>query len=262
MSLGDEPEMVERLIASSMLSGISFKELILRSGLSSKRLEAALSLPLSSGKIIQMLRDPRVFLGRDSFRNLCEILLNRIETYLANNPIKDGISREELRTRIPVRSDGRFFGQCLLHLENEKRVVADRDQVRLPGRKGEAVDSNEEIQRKLEEILISAGSEPPTVKELCEAFQLPEKSLIEHLSLLVRQGRAVKVQSDLFYAPAPLQQISETTVGYLRAKGEITPAEFREITGLSRKFMIPVLEYFDSQKITVRAGDKRFLRRR
>lgn len=262
MSLGDEPEMVERLVAASLLSGISFQDLLLRSGLSAKRLDVALSLPLSSGRVIQMVRDPRVFLGRDSFHNLCEILLGRIETYLANNPIKDGISREELKTRIPARSDGRFFGQCLQYLENEKRVVADRDQVRLPGRTGGVVESNVDIQQQLEEMLISSGAEPPTVKELCDMLVLPEKTVIEHLSLLVRQGRAVKVKNDLFYAPAPLQVISETMVEYLRVKGEITPAEFREITGLSRKFMIPVLEYFDSLKITVRAGDKRFLRRR
>ncbi|MGB9080731.1 MAG: SelB C-terminal domain-containing protein, partial [Desulfuromonadaceae bacterium] len=262
MALGDEPEMVERLVAASLLSGISFQDLILRSGLSAKRLDAALSLPLSSGRVIQMVRDPRIFLGRDSFHNLCEILLGRIETYLANNPIKEGISREELKTRIPARSDGRFFGQCLQYLENEKRVVADRDQVRLPGRTGGVVEDNADIQQKLEEMLTSSGAEPPTVKELCELLALPEKTAVEHLSLLVRQGRAVKVKNDLFYAPAPLQVISETMVEYLRAKGEITPAEFREITGLSRKFMIPVLEYFDSLKITVRAGDKRFLRRK
>lgn len=262
MALGDEPEMVERLVAASLLSGISHHDLILRSGLSAKRLDAALSLPLSSGRVIQMVRDPRMFLGRDSFHNLCEILRNRIETYLANNPIKEGISREELKTRIPARSDARFFGQCLQYLENEKKVVADRDQVRLPGRTGGAVESNVDVQQKLEELLTGGGAEPPTVKELSEQLALPEKTVIEHLSLLVRQERAVKVKNDLFYAPAPLQVISETMVEYLRDKGEITPAEFREITGLSRKFMIPVLEYFDSLKITVRAGDKRVLRRK
>jgi selenocysteine-specific elongation factor len=262
MSLGDEPEMVERFVTGSLLSGISFQDLLRRTGLSSKRLDAALSLSLSSGKILQMVRDPRIFLGRKSFHNLCEVLLNRIESYLANNPIKEGISREELKSRIPARSDGRFFGQCLLHLESEKRVVADRDQVRLPVRTGDVVENNADVQQKLEEILVKSGNEPPTVKELCELLRLQEKPVIEHLSLLARQGRAVKVKNDLFYAPGPLLQISEIMVEHLRAKGEITPAEFREITGLSRKFMIPVLEYFDSQKITVRAGDKRFLRRK
>jgi selenocysteine-specific elongation factor len=262
MSLGDESDMVERLISTSLLSGISFRELILRSGFSSKRLEAALSLPLSSGRVIQMVRDPRIFLGCDSFLNLCDILLNRVETYLADNPIKDGISREELKTRLPARSDGRFFSQCLQHLENEQKLESDRDQVRLPGRKGGAVDSISDIQQKLEEMLVSSGTEPPTVRELCETLRLPEKPVLDHLTLLTRQGRAVKVKSDIFYAPGPLQQISDTMLEHLRSKGEITPAEFREITGLSRKFMIPLLEYFDSLKMTVRVGDKRFLRRR
>jgi len=88
MSLGDEAEMVERLVAASLLSGISFKELLWRSGLSTKRLDAALSLPLSSGNVIQMVRDPRLFLSRESFISLCNTLYSRLETYLENNPIK------------------------------------------------------------------------------------------------------------------------------------------------------------------------------
>ncbi len=262
MSLGDEMEMVERLVSATLLSGISFQDLLWRTGLSAKRLDAALSLPLSSGKVMQMVRDPRLFLSRESFQALCDLLLSRVEAYLALNPIKDGISREELKTRVPARSDGRYFTQCLQYLEAEKRVVADRDQVRLPGRKGEDVAGNADIQQKIEEMLISGGAEPPTVRELCELLLLPEKPVIEHLSLLARQGRAVKVKNDIFYAPAPLQVITEKTLEYLRAKGEITPSEFREITGLSRKFMIPLLEYFDSLKMTVRVGDKRIMRRR
>ncbi len=262
MSLGDESAMVEHLVSTALLSGISFQELVWRSGLSVKRLNAAISQPLSSGKILQMLREPRLFLSHESFHTLCNVLYKSLETYLAHNPIKDGISREELKTRIPVRSDRRFFAQCLLQLEKDKKVIVDKDQVRLLGRKGDSFSDNEAVQRKLEELLISGGAEPPTVKETCELLQLPEKTVLEHLSLLVRQGRAVKVKGDMFYAPAPLQAIAETTLEYLRARGEITPSEFREITGLSRKFMIPLLEYFDSLKMTLRVGDKRLLRKR
>ena len=262
MSLGDEADMVERLVAESLLSGMSFQDLLWRTGMSVKRLDAALSLPLSEGKVVQIVRDPRLFLSRESFAILCDTLLQRVVTYLAENPIKDGISREELKSRLPARSDGRFFSHCLQHLENEKRVESDRDLVRLPGRIGGIVDSNADIQQKIEELLIKGGTEPPTVKELCELLRLSEKTLLDHLGLLIRQGRAVKVKSDLFYAPGPLQNISETMLEYLRSRGEITPSEFRDISGLSRKFMIPVLEYFDSLKMTVRVGDKRLLRRR
>ncbi|MRR36776.1 selenocysteine-specific translation factor, partial [bacterium] len=63
------------------------------------------------------------------------------------------------------------------------------------------------------------------------------------------------------YAPSPLGEIREKLVARLREKGEITPPEFREITGLSRKFMIPLLEFFDQEKLTIRVGDKRVLRK-
>lgn len=262
MSLGDEPAMVERLVATSLLSGISFPELLQRSGLPAKRLDAALSPLLSAGTVIQMVREPRLFLGREGFTTLCDLLLGRVETYLADNPLKSGISREELKTRIPLRSDGRFFSHCLQHLESEHKVAADRDQVTLPERKTGAAAGSAAIQLKLEELLLGGGAEPPTVKELGELLAQPEKAVREHLTLLVRQGRAVKVMNDLFYAPGPLQIISETVLGHLRASGEIIPAEFREITGLSRKFMIPLLEYFDSLKLTLRVGAKRVLRKR
>jgi selenocysteine-specific elongation factor len=77
----------------------------------------------------------------------------------------------------------------------------------------------------------------------------------------VREGKSVKVKSDLFYARQPLDEIREKLTGYLVAKGEIDPAGFRELTGLSRKFMIPLLEYFDQEKLTIRVGDIRKLRR-
>jgi selenocysteine-specific elongation factor len=59
-----------------------------------------------------------------------------------------------------------------------------------------------------------------------------------------------------------LSGLQEKLVAYLQETGEITPPQFRELTGLSRKYMIPLLEYFDQEKLTIRVGDKRVLRKR
>ena len=261
LSLGDETDTVERLVSASLLTGISFHDLAMRTGLSAKRLDMALSPLLSAGNVVQMVREPRLFVSRKSFGDLCETILRELETYLSNNPFKDGISREELKTRLPARSDQRFFAPCLVHLESGRKVIAEQEQVRLPGRKGVAVAGDAGIQKKLAELLIGGGAEPPTLKELCDTLSLPEKITLEHLNLLAREGRAVKIKSDIFYAPEPVQAIADALVGHLRSKGGMTPSEFRDITGLSRKFMIPLLEYFDSLKITLRVGDKRVLRK-
>jgi selenocysteine-specific elongation factor len=110
--------------------------------------------------------------------------------------------------------------------------------------------------------LQQGGAEPPGIKELCELVRCGEKEALEHLNLLVREGRVVKIKSDIFYAPQPLRSLQEKLVAYLQEKGEVTPPQFRELTGLSRKFMIPLLEYFDQEKITIRVGDKRVPRKR
>jgi selenocysteine-specific elongation factor len=100
------------------------------------------------------------------------------------------------------------------------------------------------------------------VKELCDALNCTEKQLLDHANLLTREGRALKVKGDVFYAPGAVAEIRDKLIAYLKEKGEVTPPEFRELTGLSRKFMIPLLEYFDQERLTIRAGDKRVLRKR
>jgi selenocysteine-specific elongation factor len=167
-----------------------------------------------------------------------------------------------LKTRIPARSDQRFFTQCLAALEKEGRVIADRELVRLVGRKAVMETAQMDIHLCIEQELEMGGSEPPFVKDICSALQISEKLALEHLNLLAGEGRAVKVKSEIFYRPEPLAGIEEQLISFLREKGEIAPGEFREMTGLSRKFMIPLLEYFDARKLTLRVGERRVLRKK
>ena len=84
----------------------------------------------------------------------------------------------------------------------------------------------------------------------------------DNLALLIRNGGAVRISSDLFYAAPALDGLREILLARLKEYGEITPPEYRELTGLSRKFLIPLLEHFDSEKLTIRVGDKRVARKR
>jgi selenocysteine-specific elongation factor len=258
---GEDSGKLGRMVAASLLSGLSFPELVSRTGMSAKRLEAALAPLLSAGEISQVVREPRIFLSREALTALKELLVAELERYLADNPMKDGIGKEELKTRLPRRSDPRFFTPLLASLEKEGRVVADRDLVKLPGRTGVVAVDQAELQSRIEQALQRGGNEPPTIRELCDQSGGAEKVVLEHLNFLAREGRAVKVKSDVFYAPGPVATIQARLVGWLQERREITPTEFRELTGLSRKFMIPLLEYFDSVKVTIRVGDKRLLRK-
>ncbi|MBI5657013.1 MAG: selenocysteine-specific translation elongation factor [Geobacter sp.] len=262
LATGEESGIIAKMVSGSLLSGLSFSDLVKRTGLSARRVESALAPLLTAGGIIQVVREPRIYLSREGFSSLCELLSHELHAYLENNPLKDGMSKEELKTRLPARSDQRFFAPCLAALEKEGNVKAERELVKLTGRKAEAVADQAVIQQGIEQELIAGDCEPHSLKELCDILRIPEKLALEHLNLLSREGRAIKIKSDIFYAPAPFTLIQEKLIDHLKEKGEITPGEFRDLTGLSRKFMIPLLEYFDAQKITIRVGDKRILRKR
>lgn len=248
------------IVNQSMLSGVTMDELLLRSGIPRRQAETALQPLLSSGALLQMLREPRIFLGKDGFEQLLQLLLDELDRFMAANRMKEGIGKEELKSRLPKRSDPRFFPPLLAELERRALLLTDRELVRPVKVQGDHLDDRCESEAEILKLLDKHGIEPPTVKELAEMLGFTEKIMRDQLAVLVRDGRIIRVSSDLFYDPEKLAAIQAKLVSYLQEKGGITPAEFRDLTGLSRKFMIPLLEYFDSIKLTIRVGERRIAR--
>lgn len=262
LDTGDHQATISLIIGQGLLSGISFDEILLRSGIPRKVAETTLAGLLASGEVLQMTREPRIFLARVAFESLKKGMLEELAAYLAANPLKEGMGKEELKTRLPRRSDQRFFTPLLSALERDGAVVPDREIVKPAVRPEQRGRASNGLGEKINGFLLEKGIEPPTVKEITERFRCDEKAVRDNLALLTRNNSVVRISSDLFYAAPALDGLREKLVGHLQAKGEITPPEYRDLTGLSRKFLIPLLEHFDSEKLTIRVGDKRVLRRK
>jgi selenocysteine-specific elongation factor len=102
---------------------------------------------------------------------------------------------------------------------------------------------------------------PPTLRELLEQLRIAEKEAVNLLGLLVREGQLAKVSEELYFDSRAISKLTADVVSYLNRNNEITTQGFKDLTGLSRKFMIPLFEYLDKAKVTVRVGDKRVLRK-
>ena len=259
---GEHGRTIAQIIAQSLLSGLGYEEILLRSGCPRKVAEAALAMLLSAGEVLQVIREPRMFLSKVAFESLKKGLVDELTTFLDANPLKEGMGKEELKTRLPKRSDGRFFTPLLSALEKDGLAIPDRDIVRLGGKVARKSVSGGDLSGKVLLLLQEGGLEPPTVKEVMERFHCDEKAVRTNLALLVRSGFVARISNDLFYGSAILDGLREKLLAHLREKGEITPPEFRDLTGLSRKFLIPLLEHFDGEKLTIRVGDKRLARRK
>ncbi len=78
--------------------------------------------------------------------------------------------------------------------------------------------------------------------------------------LLVEEGLILKIKEDLYFYTEAVNDIKSRLVDYLKLNKEITTPQFKDMALVSRKFLIPLIEYFDSTKVTLRVGDSRKLR--
>jgi len=107
-----------------------------------------------------------------------------------------------------------------------------------------------------------SGLAPPTLKEALERFPDRKKEIASLIRVMTQEGELVRISEDLNFHRDALATLREEYRKLLVRDGKATPASFRELTGLSRKFIIPLMEYFDMTKLTIRAGEQRILRER
>jgi selenocysteine-specific elongation factor len=118
----------------------------------------------------------------------------------------------------------------------------------------------EDLRSKIAQVYTDAGLTPPLIKELMEKYA-GQKGLAESvINVMLKEGSLVKINEDLYFHKEVLNKLREDYKNLLTRDGKATPASMKELTGLSRKFIIPLMEYFDLTKLTIRAGDHRILR--
>ncbi|MFP4474880.1 MAG: selenocysteine-specific translation elongation factor [Desulfatibacillaceae bacterium] len=253
-------ELVALHVEEAGYAGATRTQLLLMTNLSERKLGEALQALLSAREMVQVGRDEKVYVHK----TLMGELENKAEKYLGAyhkaNPLKPGMPREELKSKFPPNLDVRVFHQLLETMRQNGVVEAEEDMVRLAGHKASLGVEQAEQEQRIKKAMSGAGLQPPTTKELCGELGVGDRQLAELMAHMVEKGDLVKVKQDLFFDREAVEALKERLVAHLREHGDITTPVFKEMTGASRKFVIPLLEYFDTRKVTLRVGDVRKLR--
>ncbi len=181
-----------------------------------------------------------------------------IAKYHKDNPLKPGIDKEELKGMLRLRLSPKILNLAVEALVNKKQLESDGSKLRLPSFK--AAKDQSAMKDKIVEAIKKGGSQPPTREELPALFNITEKDAKDLLKLLAEEARVVRMNDSLYLYSDTLKSIRSDLKRHLDERKEITIAEFRDLAKTSRKFAVPIMEYFDSQKLTQRIGDKRVLR--
>jgi len=206
------------------------------------------------------LEGEKLYATDKRWRHVEQELLTALRQFHAGHPLAAGMDMEELRDMLPYQIAPRLFRAFVDQLEAEKMVVRDANLLRLPDHKVQLRDEEKGFVERIKAFLGSNPLAPPDVKQIEKEMGIGRARLGDVIRVMERERSIVRVATDLYFLADCVERVKGTLYDHLSEKSDITPASFRDLFGTSRKYTIPLLEYFDREGITIRVGDTRRLK--
>jgi selenocysteine-specific elongation factor len=204
----------------------------------------------------QIVRINHTLLVLEAWESLKQQFVPSLEHFHRENPLVEGISKTELKDRTEA-SDNTVFEALLEALIKESRIEVAGDLVRLPGRGVRMKDEESESKKKIEDAFATAGLKVPALHQVLGGLKIDKGRAQKIVTLLLRERVLVKISDELVFHRSALEQLRGQIAAQKAKSPVIDVATFKEMTGVSRKYAIPLLEYLDRERVTRRVGDSR-----
>ena len=244
---------------------------------------AARAMPMTSAEVANALGVPRAgvadelnraaglerlkvgaeayFVTGEAIESLIESIGRELEAFHAADPKATGMAAAALRDKVDRRLGPKVFEAVLERAVAAGVAAVDGGAVRHPTAAVSALADLESAIAAFGPIIEKAGHAPPGIQELAAQAGVDLQVARKALTKMVADGSVVRLGNELHFSAAAVQAIKERLVPYLQEHGAATTSELREALGSTRKYIIPLLEYFDAQGLTRREGDTRVLRK-
>jgi selenocysteine-specific elongation factor len=257
---GSDGERTAVIVERAGLAGITIGQLTARTGIHQEMLKKILAELFSGKQAVLLDKEETRVVASSVYKNIQDRIVKETKGYHEKFPLKEGLRKEELKTTLGPYVGAKLFNMAAKELEKNGLLIIDRENVRLAGHSVDLQGELSELREKIARTYLQAGLMPPTTKEVTAKFADRKSQADTVISVMLKEGVLVKISEDLFFHRDVLQKLRNDYKNLLVREGKGTPAGFKELTGLSRKFVIPLMEYFDMTKLTIRAGEHRLLR--
>jgi selenocysteine-specific elongation factor len=258
---GNPIEMVERYLIQNSDKYPERKTIIKEVGNISPEIYDKIAAELLEKKLIREFR-----LGAEIYvlhtRYLKDVetkLAELLEAYHKRNPLKIGISKEELRTRVFEGIKPRLTDLIFGYYESAGKIRLENQYAAQSSFKVQFNKLQGQIKDLIEKSYKENRFNPPKLAELAAANRLDRNQCQEVYNALIDMGELVKLDEDIAFSRDAYLDAVELLKKHIKENGPIQLGQFRDILGTSRKYAMALLDYFDQNKITKRVGDNRVL---
>ena len=252
---GPPPQQLAARIARRAQNGLTLLEAVAETGWPEERVLSNVAGLLLQKSVIQF---SGTFISADAFSAAMESLLSTVNEFHRANPLVAGISKEELREKLRLRPE--VFHATIENLAAAKKLETSGEQVHAAGRSVVMKDDEAEAKKIIESAFASAGLKVPALKEVIAGLPVDKIRAQKIVTLLLRDRVLVKLSDDLVFHHQALTSLRTMLAGH-KASGQktIDVGKFKDMTGVSRKYAIPLLEFLDRERVTRREGDVRVI---
>jgi len=230
--------------AASGTEPVKRPELQKVTGYTDAELGAAIEAAINDGLLLALADGS--FYSTDAWRRLTRRITDELGSFHSHEPLRVGMSREELRSRIGIK-------QALLNmvLDTHEGITADGATIRL---KTHQVHFTSAQQAQIQELMRVMEVSPYTPPAYREAAQMVGEDV---LRALIETGEIVQVQADIIFSKEAFEAMVTGVLRLIDERGSVTASMLRDTFHTSRKYAIGLLEYLDVNGITHRVGDTR-----
>ena len=249
---GNAGEMLALRVARRWYRGLTMAQAVSETGWRREAIESRLAGQLAAGKV---LRFGDLFFHSDTMGALQRLVPQALASFHETNPLVPGMGKETLREKFTLSPE--VFAAVLDLLTREKKIEVSGDVVRLPGRGVVMKDEEAESKKKIEDAFASAGLKVPALYEVISGLKVDKTRAQKIVTLLLRDKVLIKISDELVFHRSSLEELRRQISAQKAKSPKIDVATFKEMTGVSRKYAIPLLEYLDRERVTKRVGDAR-----
>jgi selenocysteine-specific elongation factor len=256
---GGHEEILEAMTERALL-GLGFEEIVARTGWMEKEIQEAVEKLTKTARVKTVSSEPLVLVSGKLFEEVRKKITDRVEKFQKENPLMPGIAREDLRASLGKRVRSETFRAALEELAAQKKLDAQGDLVKKAGSEIALLPEEAKAKEQIEAAFASAGLAVPSVREVLAKLAVETKRAEKLLQILLREKSLVRVSPELIFHRQALAQLKGQLAIYKKSKGDrISVPAFKELTGITRKYAIPLLEYLDRERVTRRVGEERVI---
>jgi selenocysteine-specific elongation factor len=249
---GDGQAILEARIARRQQEGATVSRLVAETGWTANAIASPLAQAVNAGTVV---RAGSRLLDSSAMDQLKSGIVATAASFHRKNPLVGGISKEELRAQ--VKASPEVFEAVAAMLMQEKKIEIAGELMRMPGQGVVLKDEEAESKKKIEDAFASAGLKVPALPDVLAGLKVDKVRAQKIVTLLLRDKILVKVSDDLVFHRSALEELRRQMAAQKVKSAKIDVARFKEMTGVTRKYAIPLLEYLDRERVTRRVGDAR-----